>query len=263
MQWNTKPLFQDEAWRLQVTPSNIDEVEHRFIDLAFDLTTLYERHKEHALSDWLDPEIDRDLLRDISLVDSNLEQLSRMLESLRPNNIGNGDASSEQRGFWNLESAINWANVNVLRMDIAENMRQVLQRMDDHNLGELLEPPILPSEINSIREKFSEARQYQYGELVLSAVEYAVGEEMGLYGPQRTLFALRFCFHLLAADSTAYQRAGGLYKTVMTSRGVKHAASLNKVWGDLMSSAAPIDDFSEVLQFSGEDSSEASPATER
>ena len=65
----------------------------------------------------------------------------------------------------------------------------------------------------------------------MSALAYTTSDDMGLYGAQKSLFALRKTLHLVPRQGQLLGKVSKLYDSPMSTKGLRHALDLNKEWG--------------------------------
>lgn len=209
----------NKEWRLSTHPRNIFDVEHRIYDLALDLAALYELDDSAGSSRQINSVQNINIILKLDAIVSSLHVLLEVLQNTHP-----AEASDPKFPYWDLESAIHVANILTLVLDASVTIQEICDRV--RGIGE--DTLVLP-----LMEKYSTERQQDTAERIMSALTYATGDDMGLYGAQKSLFALRKTLHNLPPKGLLYEQASEMYSNLMLRKGLQHTLDLNKEWGGL------------------------------
>ena len=210
----------DSEWRSSAPTHNLLDVEHRIYDLAFDLAATYELDDSACSSEQQDAARNINTIWQLHSIVSSLDALLQVLLQFKP-----AIPLHEGIGWWDLESAIYFANMLTLIMDASVTIREIYERNTEIGRD--------TQSIFPVTENYNTEKNYKTAERIISALTYTTGDLMGLYGAQKSLFALRITLHHLPRQGPLYERASEMYNNLMSRQGLRHTLDLNKEWGVL------------------------------
>ncbi|KAK4946838.1 hypothetical protein LTR10_014341 [Elasticomyces elasticus] len=201
-------------WQLEAPPTSLLEVEHRFCDLGLELSALSEQDDTIASSSEPNLEQVEKLVAEIDQRSSDLVVLLHQMEQFRPSTVSHDDP-----GFWNLETALHAANIKVMMLDASITIRENAGR------GQLS-----AFTVAAVTDKFTTEAEGILASQILSALEYTTGNDMGLYGAQKSLFAVRMMLCNLSRQDPIFDRFLEILNR-LAQRGLRHVQDLNNEWG--------------------------------
>jgi hypothetical protein len=209
-------------WQLGAPPTSLLEVEHRFCDLGLELSGLFE--EDDALTSSSDPTLEQNqnLVVEIDRRRSDLEILLQQMEQFRPSSTG----WHTEQTFWNLETALHTANMKVMMLDASITIREINARCD--RIAPRSQPAA--SIVPAITEHYTTEAEAALASQILSVLEYTTRDDMGLYGAQKSLFAVRMMLCNLSRQNLLFDRFLELSHR-LAQRGLRHVQDLDKEWG--------------------------------
>ncbi|MCJ1397250.1 hypothetical protein MMC11_000442 [Xylographa trunciseda] len=213
------PLGNSE-WCLSTPAENLLDVEHKIYDLAFELAATYELDDSACSSGQRDAARNTSTISQLHSIASSLDELLQVLLQFKP-----AVPLHDLTEWWDLESAVYFANILTLIMDTSSTIREIYNRNTE--IGKDT-PSILP-----VVENYDIEKEHKTAERIISALAYTTGDLMGLYGAQKSLFALRMTLQHLPRQGPLYEHASEMYDSLLSKQGLRHTLDLNKEWGVL------------------------------
>lgn len=200
------------------------EVEQKVYDLAFKICPTFQREKQSSFRPETESEQLLDMLERLHEWILELDALIQIPGRLRPQDSGQPDLL-----FWNLESAINVANILTLNLNGSMRIDSLLTRLQE---GQPV-PDDKQQLVALLLETYTHERAIRIVENILTTAKYTISNEMGLYGGQRSLYAVRMTFCKLPKSFSLLEQVCILYDELIKRKGLRHAEDLNKVWGEV------------------------------
>lgn len=209
-------------WQLGAAPTSLREVEHRFCDLGLELSGLFE--EDDALASSSEPTLEQNenLVVEIDRRRSDLEILFQQMEQFRPAST----TWRAEQNFWNLETALYTANIKVMMLDASITIREITARCD--RVASRSHPA--SSIVTAVTGQYTTEAEAVLTSQILSALEYTTRDDMGLYGAQKSLFAIRMMLCNLSRQNPLFDRSLALINR-LAQRGLRHVQDLDNEWG--------------------------------
>ena len=218
-------LLSGREWQLITEPQSLDDVEHRFSDLTLHLSNLFGKEEDLNTSPQANLQQQKELLGSLEQLKADFHTLVQQMRTFS----GLPTDSQTGSGFLNLQSALNFANVEAMILETTITCREVRTRISG---TESVYPPQESVIAASITGREAHEKDSVLAEKILAALQYATRGEMGLYGAQKSLFALRMTLCNISRHSPVFQQLANIYRD-LSERGLKHSQDINQVWGEL------------------------------
>lgn len=199
----------------------MSNVEQKYSDLVLDVAALYEREEQILTSEQSTLEQLEDLLTRMDRIVIDLEGLLQILPRFEPLSISDHDLP-----FWDLESAIIYANIQVMILEGSIAVRELCDRLNSIELRSEQQKALIANVLN----RYSTDGDTTLAANVLTAVEYAIGADMGLYGAVRSLFPVRMMLCNLPSNSLQFEQFDTIYNK-LHNLGLQHTKDLDQFWG--------------------------------
>lgn len=219
-QYSLPSSFGNPRWYHTEPAHTLWAIEHQVYDLAFRMCAVFQQEKKSTHK----PDTDQSQLE--SLCD-RLHGFARELDKLIqfPAEVRPVDCQDPGIRFWDLESALNVANALTLNLNASMRIYSLLTRLSAYGP--------LDAERLFLASTYTIERARQLTETIIDAVRYAIGDEMGLYGGQRSLYAVRMMICKVPRELPVFEQIRSLYRDLIDRKGIRHARDLDRVWGGI------------------------------
>ena len=223
-QYSLPSVFGNPRWWHIGDCTTLWDIEHKTYDIAFRMCAVFQQEKKSTHK----PDTDRAHLEE--LCDRlnhfvwELDQLLQSLTYLAPSTLENTGVP-----HWNLESAIIAANIMTLNMNASMRTYSLITRLGAYGLPDVAEQDFF----DFLTEKFTLERSNILTKNILTAVRYAIKDEMGLYSGQRCLYAVRMMICKAPRQFPVFDQIRSSYQKLIDGKGLRHAKDLDKVWGGI------------------------------
>ena len=223
-QYSLPTVFGNPRWHQIGDPTGIHDLEHRAYDIAFRMSTILQREKQASTQ--VNATVDDlvDLVERLNGMVEALEELLELVIEFRP-----PEMAASSNPFWNLDSANLVANILTLNINASFRIHDLLFRLQ----GQEGLTQDSNEQLTRFREFYSTDRAEKMVQGVIETTSFMIGDEMGLYGGQRSLYPVRMTLCKLPDNFAGRDQVLYLYGELIKRKGIRHAQDLNKVWGEI------------------------------